>query len=98
VLIVRGTTYPGYKRPHYKVAGYHVCKKCKRTMYSGTAPWYLYPQPPDDVELFDGRCGTLIVPERIAARIDFTGIRGLRITKLKVLSEPKDGFPPLFTF
>lgn len=84
-LIVRGTEH----------AGYRVCPECGRNLYFAMGKSYLYPQPPEGVELFESDLWGLILPEPIVLDLGIGKPRGVSVERLEVLKEPKDGLPAL---
>ena len=85
-LIIRGT----------KEAGTRRCTDCGRDVYSSQGESYLYPQPPNDVVIFErAGGGGLIVPEELFNALDIGTWRRLHIERLQVLDPPPDGLGEL---
>lgn len=84
-LVVRGS----------KDAGYRICPRCKRILYSAMGSQYLCPAPPVGTDLFESDLSGLIVSEVILRRVQkkITNWPKLRVQKLPVLAQPKDGLP-----
>jgi len=85
VLIVRGNEH----------AKHRVCSNCGRNLYFAMGRKYLFPQPPQGIDLFESDLWGLIVPESVAETLDISESNGIWIEKLPVLDEPLDGLPPL---
>lgn len=85
VLFVRGN----------KNAQHRVCSECGQNLYFAMGKKYLYPQPPQDVELFQSHLWGLIAPESVAATLGIDESNGVWIERLEVLKEPLDGLPTL---
>jgi hypothetical protein len=98
-IIVRGT----------EKAGYRACPKCDRNFYFALGPYYLYPQPPIEVEIFGASLCGLVIPVSVAIEAEFVEkvsrgrgewvklakIKHVHLQKLTVLDKPKDCLPPL---
>ncbi len=79
-----------------KKASHRKCEICNRNIYFAMPPFYLYPPPPPDIEIFESDMNTLIVTEPLLEKIDRKKFR-IRATQLPVLDTPKDGFTELIS-
>lgn len=85
-LIIRGS----------KHAGVRVCEQCGRDVYFAMGKKYLYPEPQDDVAIFEsGGGGGLVLPKDLFFQLDLGKWPKLRIDELPVLDEPMDGLGEL---
>jgi len=85
-LIIRGTDDAGVRR----------CDECGRDVYFSLDGLFLYPQPPDDVAIFEVAGGAgLIVREELFNTIDIGKWHTLRILRLPVIDPPPDGLGEL---
>jgi len=78
-----------------KNAHFRLCKSCDRFTYSALTYSYLYPSPPEGIDIFDADVGQLVVTERIVNRINVANWPDLAIIELPVLDKPLDGFDEL---
>lgn len=78
-----------------KNAQHRTCSECGQNLYFGMGKKYLYPRPPEDVELFQSQLWGLIVPEQIGETLGISESDGVWIEILPVLDAPLDGLPPL---
>ena len=80
--IVRGTTQ----------AGTRTCPSCGRDLYSALESDNLCPPPPEGVRIMAPGVGfCLVVRDEMMAYVDRTKWKRLRVDKLDVLDEPRDG-------
>jgi len=85
-LIIRGT----------KEAGFRRCDQCGQDVYSALDHTYLYPQPPNDIVIFErAGGGGLIVPEEMFSVLDISEWHQLYIDELQVMDPPPDGLGEL---
>ena len=76
-----------------KQAQHRVCSECGRDLYFAMGTNYLYPEPPQGVELFQSDLWGLIVPADIAETLEIDEFKGIWVERLEVLAEPLDGLP-----
>ena len=68
------------------------CKKCGNPRYWPQYPWYVLRESLFDQPLYEsGGLSGLIITEQLKARIEKGRWKGIYITKLPVLDEPRDG-------
>jgi hypothetical protein len=85
-LIVRGSKHAGVRK----------CDQCGRDVYFAMGEKYLYPEPPNDVAIFESSGGGgLIVANELFTALDLSNWPKLDIETLPVVVEPKDGFGEL---
>jgi hypothetical protein len=72
-----------------------ICPDCGRQGYFAMGKPYIYPNPPEDVELFESHLWGLVVPELLAESLGIGKPKGVWVQKLEVLDKPLDGLPPL---
>lgn len=78
-----------------KSAHFRLCESCSRFTYSAMTYTYLYPSPPEGIDIFDTDVGQLVVTERVVNRINEAHWPNLTIMELPVLDKPLDGFDEL---
>jgi hypothetical protein len=78
-----------------KQAGYRVCPECGRNIYFAMGKPYLYPEPAEDVELFESHLWGLVFPEPLVESLGIGKPKGVWVERVPVLNEPLDGLPPL---
>jgi hypothetical protein len=71
------------------------CSTCGRPMYFATGTKYLSPKPQEEVAIFDGGNGSLVVSEEIGQSIAPKAWRKLSRTQLTILQHPLDGLREL---
>ncbi len=74
-----------------KHAGYRVCEECGSTAYSAMGKRYLFPEPPDGVDIFESDLAGLVFRAHLLEHIDLKKYRKLQVDKLHVLDPPPDG-------
>jgi hypothetical protein len=79
-IFVRGTTRVGFR----------ICDQCGRGVYFATGQRYLYPAPPNGIEIFCSGNGGLVVSSKLYARIAKRKWKALYTRKLQTLGAPKD--------
>ncbi len=76
-------------------AGYHICPQCQRLAYFALGDPYLYPAPPEGIEVL-GDSVDLIVTENLAEKLKEAAKlkscwRRPKFTNLPILEAPRDG-------
>jgi hypothetical protein len=84
-LIIRGT----------KNVSYRQCSECGRVVYFAMGKRYLYPAPPEHVELFESHLNGLILHENLFSRLNLARWPKVTVDALSVLSKPKDSLGTL---
>lgn len=86
-LIVRGSERAQFRK----------CNGCGRILYFAMGQRYLFPEPPDDIVLYESNLFGLIVPEWLAVQCDMTKPAGVRSDRLMLAEGPRDGIEePLY--
>ncbi len=89
------TKYDSPVRGSAEAAAYHICPQCQRLAYFALGKPYLYPAPPEGIEVF-GHSVDLIVTEDLARKLkDAAKLKSnwkrIKFTDLTVLEAPRDG-------
>lgn len=84
-VLVRGSKNISYRR----------CTDCGRHVYFAMGKRYLYPQPPDDAEVFESDLLGLVVRGDVFSRLALATWPKIQLDKLGVPTAPKDSLGPL---
>jgi len=67
------------------------CEQCHRDVYFAMGDEYLYPEPSQEVRIFESDKFGVVVPQELYSQLDVGKWPKLRIDRLPVLDESKDG-------
>jgi len=84
-VVVRGSDLPEH----------NYCPVCGALRYVSRGGFFLYPAPPENIDIFNAGGGTLVVTEKVVERIHEHRWPKLTVTELGVAPKPLDGFGTL---
>ena len=84
-IVVRGTNRPTHR----------YCPVCGTLLYVSTSGYFLYPAPPQEVDVFDAGAGELVVTEPVMLRVCEQKWSKLSVTEVPVAETALDELGPL---
>lgn len=87
-VIVRGSDDPNDENDQVK---FWCCNECGRLVYSAGGIRYLFPDPPNDAEIYETALG-LLVPDYLFSSLVIPKKAKVYVKRLKVINPPLDGF------
>lgn len=85
--VLRGTEQPIH----------NYCPACGALRYATTGGYFLYPEPPQDTDVFDAGAGRFVVTEAVMRRVAERQWNQLSVSEIGVASSPLDGIDALPT-
>jgi len=84
-LIIRGTNNVSHRR----------CSDCGRHVYFAMGRRYLFPEPPDGVEIFESDLFGLVLSQHLYSQIEMSKWTNISVDELPVLKAPNDSLGDL---